>query len=178
MCEICNGTATHDDYLIRIHLGIAEAGWHLAGVEPDARQPGWAYTIGLVESDHPEFVIVGLEEHAAAALLGHLAARVLDGEDFEAGEEVTIAPGKSVRFGSVHPAHLERGLLNTWAGYYRSIGRRSPELEVLQVVCSEGWFCACHRRSQPDLAEARSFVRDPNREERRRQQTRGRRRRR
>lgn len=158
MCDICDGTATIDDYFNRMHLRIAEHGWYTVCVEADARSPGWLYTVGLSESfGHPELVVVGLKPDAAHEVLEALSLGVLDGHRYAVGEIADIG-GRRVRFGAVHPAHLSRDLVAAWRGYYRGLGGEPPPLEVLQVICSDDFFCSCHRGGQRQLSRPAPLV--------------------
>jgi hypothetical protein len=93
------------------------------------RRP-WAYTIGLAETqDHPELLMAGEDLQYVGHLIGVLGDRVIRGETFEPGD-VTTEHGHDLEFRSVHPVHLNHGLLNAWFLQYG----RTPEIPVLDVV--------------------------------------------
>ena len=67
MCVICDGLS-QDEALFDLDFAIARHGWALQIVEPGSNDPGWTYTIGLTDFDHPELVMVGSASDAGVAL--------------------------------------------------------------------------------------------------------------
>ena len=53
-------------------------------------EPPFAYTVGLFGLHHPELVTVGLSVETAAALLNHVARRVMEGQDLIPGALLTF----------------------------------------------------------------------------------------
>lgn len=71
---MCNG-ATFDEVLFNIHGLIDRFGWAVVPVGHQLSST-WAYTIGLVEVNHPELTVVGMAPERAARLLNRLAVPV------------------------------------------------------------------------------------------------------
>jgi hypothetical protein len=66
---------------------IAEHGCYLGAASETAEQPAFAYTAGLLHThDHPELVVVGLEEDLAGELLEALIDAIAAGRRFAAGQ--------------------------------------------------------------------------------------------
>jgi hypothetical protein len=172
MCDMCEGT-TMTEYLLKVHLRIAEQGWYSMLVEADVGSPGWGYTVGLADgSSHPELLMIGSKLESTALLLETFATAVIDeGEQYQVGDVIIFDDQRSVRFGEVHQAHLTSGLMNGWERSYGSLRQRPPRLEVLQMTLSDGWFCRCHGGTQIDLSDPAPLPRpSANRAERRRRQ--------
>ncbi|WP_328994891.1 DUF4262 domain-containing protein [Kribbella sp. NBC_01245] len=89
MCGMCGGEKIAESWR-RICDGILSVGWALVTIPDDGpRNPSFAYTMGLSELGHPEFIVFGrsdLEAHAAVAPLAHA---VLRGEFFDEGDDLT-----------------------------------------------------------------------------------------
>lgn len=128
---MCDG-ATFDEVLFHIHGLIARFG---CAVIPVGDRPSstWAYTIGLVESNHAELVLFGRPPEAAGRLLNHLADLIRDGREFVDGEEIAVGTGR-YRFASVPDRHLLNGRFAIWVNYYGALGPPHPEPRFLEVV--------------------------------------------
>jgi hypothetical protein len=131
MCMMCNG-ATFDEVLFDIHGLVERYGWAVIPVEQHSSSD-WAYTIGLVEVNHPELTVVGMETERAAGLLNHLALLIQDGRRFRNRDEVTVGTDR-FRFASVPFRHLESGRFAFWVNYYGALGPPHPEPRFLEVV--------------------------------------------
>jgi hypothetical protein len=71
---------------------IDRYGWSVIGVFPTADEPDaqFAYTVGLTEHGHPEFMIFGLPPQTAHQLLNDMATRVFDrAARFTHGQHIT-----------------------------------------------------------------------------------------
>ncbi len=161
------------EHLLKVHLRIAEQGWYSMLVEEEVGSPGWGYTVGLADgSSHPELLVIGSGLESTALLLKTFATAVIDeGERYQVGDVIIFDDQRSVRFGEVHEAHLDSGLVNGWERYYNSLRQPPPRLEVLQMTLSDGWFCHCHGGTQIDLSNPSPLPRPTaNRAERRRRQ--------
>lgn len=172
MCDMCDGK-TLGEHLLEMHLRIAANGWYLMLVEGNGPMPPWGYTVGLSDGfRHPELLMVGAELETMAALLNSFAQAVVDGEErYAVGDEIVFTEHRSVHVGEVHPVHAESNLLNGWDRYYRSMGHPMPDLEVVQLILDDGWFCSCHGDSQIRLSSSLPLPRpDANRALRRREQ--------
>lgn len=131
MCMMCNG-ATFDEVLFEIHGLIERFGWAVIPVEHELSS-SWAYTIGLVEVNHPELTVGGMQTERAAGLLNHLALLIQDGRRFRNRDEVSVGAGR-FRFASVPLRHLESGRFAFWVNYYGALGPPYPEPRFLEVV--------------------------------------------
>jgi hypothetical protein len=142
MCSICDG-ARHDDVLFDLHRDVTTHGWALQGVSGSPpHELDWVYSIGLVGFEHPELIVAGAGMIELGAVVLHaLGERIRGGSRFDAGDEVPFPPGP-VTFGSVHPAHIERGLVASWVNYYGSLGGELPPVDFLQVILPER-RCSC-----------------------------------
>lgn len=88
---------------------IKEHGWLIQAVMSSETSPGWAYTIGLRELDHPELVIANLPPKVAHGVLNELADRVKNGEKLTVNTfydhvisnyAVTLSPVEDTNFGN------------------------------------------------------------------------------
>jgi Domain of unknown function (DUF4262) len=127
-----------DQLMFGMHGKIERFGWtgmYVFG-EPETRTPAWGYTIGLAErSQHPELVIVGLDDCCVADLFDVLATRVSTGErldDLPAGR--VIVEGHACRVVPVHSSHWSTDRFNMWLQYYGGLGAGTPPQEALQVL--------------------------------------------
>lgn len=113
---------------------IDQYGWFMTAVGPDPEDEVptyWCYTTGLIEQNHPEFVVFGLRPEVAHALVTSLYEQIKAGRVFEDGEEITDIANLPVRLRSA-PSDDARRPLGT--------GRRLYGVEtfpVLQVVLSD-----------------------------------------
>ncbi|MCD9624241.1 DUF4262 domain-containing protein [Rhabdothermincola salaria] len=157
MCIMCEG-ASHDDVLFNLHGHVLRHGWVLQAVwgEPPDR-PGFVYSIGLSAGfDHPELVVVGYDTRVGGAVINELGESVRLGRRFQAGDHADLEGGR-VTFGTVHPVHLERGLVASWVNYYGSLGELPP-VEFLQVILPP-LPCSCgESHTTPLLAEPSDSV--------------------
>lgn len=128
---MCNG-ATFDEVLFHIHGLIERFGWAVVPVG-DRLPSTWAYTIGLVEVDHPELTVKGMPPEAAGRLLNRLGDLILDGRKFRDGEELTVGT-RRYRFAPVPDRQLENGRFAVWVNYYGALGPPHPAPRFLDVV--------------------------------------------
>ena len=140
MCEICDGK-TYEELWAEIDSKIGANGWTLQAVAPSPPEPGWVYTIGLVEGfGHPELVVTDPDPVAYGSLLDEISEHVRRGERFGAGGALDL-DGYRVEFGPVHPSYLANGLLASWESYYRWTGDPPATLDALQVVLPLTEWC-------------------------------------
>jgi hypothetical protein len=128
---MCNG-ATFDEVLFHIHGLIERFGWTVVPVG-DRLSSTWAYTIGLVEMDHPELTVKGMPPEMAGRLLNRLGDLILDGRKFRDGQEITVGT-RRYRLASVPDRQLENGRFAIWVNYYGALGPPHPEPRFLEVV--------------------------------------------
>lgn len=167
MCIICDG-ATPEEALDGLHDKIKRFGWAIQYVEPSPGNPGWGYTIGLIERlHHPELVVVGLDPRQTALLLHDFVSRINDGERF-GGQSLASLPNRSVvRFVPVHPTQFAAGVMAQWNNVYDTYGPFDLEQRALQMLpCgAQGLW---HSRPVPRLDRATTVLGfRPNRAERR-----------
>jgi hypothetical protein len=140
MCEICDGMS-REESLSALHDHVLRVGWSITAVTASARNPTWAYTIGLSTSfDHPELVVVGVTPEQAAVGLNELGGRVADGEAFDRWSTADVL-GVEVRFAEVHPAHFDLGTFDQWIAYHDAVGGAWPPARALQVVLPDEMRC-------------------------------------
>lgn len=130
MCMMCNG-ANLDDFYFHVHGHIDRFGWAVVPVGDGSR--AWAYTIGLVEMDHPELVVMGMPPERAGTLLNSLAARICDGVKFLDGQRVAFG-NKHYRIATVSDRHFMNGRLGMWVNYYGALGPPRPTPRALEVI--------------------------------------------
>ncbi len=89
----------------RVRRDIDQHGWHLVLVPAEEPGPGWAHTLGLLETfEHPEVIVFGIDLQVLAALLNHLGEAVRLGRQFEAGrDEEGLIEGRVLTFRDVAP---------------------------------------------------------------------------
>ncbi len=172
MCMMCDGFSA-DDAIALEHATMLEYGYVVIGVtdpEPRGDAAPWAYTIGLGELDHPELIVAGVEIDAAKELLGIVAAEVLDGHEFRAGDTFGDPPSQ-IRIDRVHEVQYDLDTFAVWHAMHARGLLHATDLHALQVFAPASWLCECHRDAEPVLSDARARVgvrRLPNRAERRR----------
>jgi Domain of unknown function (DUF4262) len=166
---MCDG-ASREEVIADLDRAIADHGYTLCGVADESVSP-WAYTVALVDHDHPELIIASVSRNTSVRVLNALAQAVLDGDRVELGEHLTVA-GELVRMGAVDPVQYA---LDTFAMWHAlsDAGAVGAELEALQVVLEWG-FCPEHQDAQPILSDPKARVGAPldrpNRAARRRAQ--------
>lgn len=89
---------------------IRRHGWAVQAVlaEPDERQPGFSYTVGLWGFGHPELVVFGLSPGGAGALLNELGELVRAGAELHPGATMQgfpSAPERELRLVELPNAH-------------------------------------------------------------------------
>ena len=118
----------------RVLDDIAKFGWHMIGVQPGETDPRFTYTIGMMQTlDHPELVIVGLEDKTAATILNLIGAEIRGGRPFrEPGLYEGIVKGFACKTRSVpvssHPAYLG------YAMWHRRHVNKTGTLEAVQIL--------------------------------------------
>ena len=166
MCALCDGASWHD-VLDHYRQQIDSKGYALCVVTDGAADSGWAYTIGLIERDHPELVVAGPRLTAATAVLDGVAARVVRGARFHGGNS-TQAMDATIGFVEVRPRHLRHGLMDGWLRYYDTKGDYDAAPSALQLLLPDGHHCFEHQVSQPRLdIDQGTPVTRPNRAARR-----------
>jgi hypothetical protein len=131
-----------DEVLFRIHARILTDGVYLDFVPGDGRRPPWAHTIGLLEMQHPEVVVFGLDRVTTQDVIEALFHEVVCGLDRPVGRQrrqsrLGCAPPRSVRMVPVADVHWECAgdhRLCPAAMYHLALGRRREELRALQLV--------------------------------------------
>lgn len=112
---------------------VNEHGWYAASVSD--HEPPFLYTIGLMQtSNHPEFILFGLEAKVSHTLISQLVRDIRAGQSYAVPgvQEVCIGGGElRLGFRPVHPTQHEL-YLGYAMGYCRYIGR-SGELQAVQV---------------------------------------------
>lgn len=83
------------DEALRKHLeklvgAIERHGVAIQSYSQGKGKPPHSYTVGLTAKDHPELLVSGLSHELATSILNALSCRVLAGEAFAAGDEVTF----------------------------------------------------------------------------------------
>jgi hypothetical protein len=154
MCRMCEGFSL-EDVLALESTAIDEYGFIVMAVaSPDESPPSipWCYTIGLLESGHPELIVAGPSVEVGGDLLSRLGRRVLAGERLRVGRRVKVRRG-SARVGAVHPIQYELGTFNMWHNHRAAGTLCADELEAVQIFVPSSWFCACHQGAQADLSD-------------------------
>jgi uncharacterized protein DUF4262 len=123
-----------DELCANIHGHIERIGWSLMSVMGDAKHLPWCYTIGLIEKfDHPELIMIGLEDRSTAVPLNGLGMAIAEGHTFARGEVADVAT-VPVLFGEVHEAHWESGMFAKWHHYYQAVGYPALPPMAFQVL--------------------------------------------
>lgn len=158
-----------DEMLANIHSHIETKGWSLMAVLGDRHRLPWCYTIGLLEKfDHPELVMIGLDEASMGAILNEVASQVADGRRLVAGDR-TLASDMPVLLDAVNDAHWDQDLFAKWWHYYLFTGVAPSPQTALQVLWPDDDGCfpgephwdRAHDRCQPRLSLRRIPPRKP-----------------
>jgi hypothetical protein len=89
MCDICGGI-TNPEYEQRLLSNIRKHGWTVQFIEgADARNPAFAYTLGLSLHGHPEFITFNCHPGFVAREFQPLAEAVLSGQRFDEGDDLS-----------------------------------------------------------------------------------------
>jgi hypothetical protein len=72
-----SGLTRRYEGLLEIHCAIKTHGFFIQYVLGDADGPPWAYTIGFLEHDYPELVVLGLSPESAAGILHEVHGRIV-----------------------------------------------------------------------------------------------------
>lgn len=116
-----------------IDRSVAARGWHAISVRD--HEPPFLYTIGLItQSNHPELIILGLNQRSASAVISALVDKVRAGTqlgvDAGAISRLTILDNLPVLLRPVHPSQHELFL-----GYAMGHARlHATALRALQVL--------------------------------------------
>lgn len=76
-------------YLKRLRMLMAQYGWVVQYVGEGEGECEFAYTVGLYQFNHPEFIIFGIPPTLSRALLNDMGRRVRDGGTFTHGQVVS-----------------------------------------------------------------------------------------
>lgn len=127
-----------DELFFGLHATIERCGWAVISVFGERGRPPWAYTMGLeARYDHPELVVVGLDDRSASAILNRLAVRVSDGEQLNLLPRArTTVGGQPLLLRPVHDAHWETDRFATWLAYYDALGE-TPARWAFQVFWAD-----------------------------------------
>jgi Domain of unknown function (DUF4262) len=79
--------SVRDEALFRIDWAIETHGFFIQYVFGDADRPPWAYTVGFLERDYPELVVLGLDDVSAAGFLHGVYDRIAAGDPPAVGRE-------------------------------------------------------------------------------------------
>lgn len=137
MCDICNGK-TYEQVEAETRDRVRQLGWAVQGVQPSDGHPGWAYTVGLLDSyDHPELVVVDDDWARGASLLNALGRAVRDGAIFEPGDAIDLC-GSRAEVIDVHPDHLASNVMAMWHNIRGPGSGLLPlDLEAYQLVARD-----------------------------------------
>lgn len=186
MCFLCDDDLVHTP-LDDIDEQIARHGCALITRSGEGACPGWVYTVGPTDRDHPELMTFEEDAGPGELVLVHLLDRVLAGERFEpaASARCRFEPGLGLTVGFVEVAReqIERGLVDLGSVYYGDVHGRGVSdgaLGVLQVVLPDETCRHEHQVSRPRLDTATDVItsfhgpiRAARRAERRRSRGRG-----
>jgi hypothetical protein len=78
---------TSDEILFDIHGAIQRRGYFVQYVVADRPDPPWAYTIGFLDHDHPEVIVLGLSPESSAGILRIVHEHVVAGDRLPVGRE-------------------------------------------------------------------------------------------
>ncbi|MFF1816727.1 DUF4262 domain-containing protein [Kribbella sp. NPDC058245] len=131
MCDVCGGI-TAQEYADSIEARIRTYGWTVQYVEGDGeRNPGFGYTIGLTQYDHPEIIVFDPGSDSAYLSLEPLAWAVLAGDSFGEGDDLSefFPPPDRAELLSFPDSATHLFTANT---IFRDVG--DPPVPALQLV--------------------------------------------
>lgn len=128
-CIVCQDIKERDPGSQSTAEIIHQHGWQVTMVPADDQGPGWAYTIGLWHQHRiPELAMFGLDISRMQTLLNDLARRAVEGQRWEADQELyDIANVRVVLKGVDYRWY--KAFFGTAIGYYRK-----PPFPFLQAV--------------------------------------------
>ncbi|HZX08791.1 DUF4262 domain-containing protein [Kribbella sp.] len=131
MCDRC-GDLTDEDYSRWLEENIQTYGWTMTYVPGDGgRNPAYGYTVGLSQYQHPEIITFESEPCYAFLSLKPLAWAVLEGTEFDEGDDLTafFPPPQTAELLRFPDSELHLRRANAM---YRRPGQ--PPLPALQLV--------------------------------------------
>lgn len=170
MCEVCatgdvEGYRRREPERLREMIRRFGVGLQLVLGEPARRSPGFGYTVGLTEVDHPELLLFGENPQTTGAVLNDLAAQVLGGRPLVPGD--VVGTGGWPHRMLVEEVPNPRDIALAAARYYRRPrsrpGARPLRLLQLSSACvhdllpGEAGYCRpAWRQPRPGEFSARS----------------------
>lgn len=89
MCHFCGGM-TEEDFLQSVSSDARRHGWTMQYVlGEDARNPSFAYTVGLSRLRHPEIILFDCSLERSYHALSQLAWPVVTGMTFDEGDDLS-----------------------------------------------------------------------------------------
>ncbi|MGZ0146554.1 DUF4262 domain-containing protein [Kribbella sp. WER1] len=86
----CCGNMSGDDYARWVEDNIRTYGWTMTYIPGEgSRNPGFGYTVGLSQYQHPEIIVFESEPCYAYLSLKPLAWAVLEGTEFDEGDDLS-----------------------------------------------------------------------------------------
>ena len=132
-CVICSGVDA-DGFYEKIAKDIEKSGRSIIGVFPSENDPmdvpGYAYSIGVTECDHPELFMSGLPFHIMAAIINDVGNKIIDGKKLTDGEQLEgfLTNGYKLK---VHRVDAKKHVdsVNQVRQYYKT-----DDIEVFQLL--------------------------------------------
>jgi hypothetical protein len=115
--------------MVRLAKTIEAHGWAVVKIDPDAQEPGYAYSVGLYKTfDHPEIIVFGLDLDVLHRIVNAIGEEVKAGQRFEVTDaDERVLDGYRCAFRQVAPA-AEPAYMGILIGYY---GHEVPALHCI-----------------------------------------------
>jgi hypothetical protein len=114
----------------RVVDDVRKFGWHVVIIREQEGTPGWAFTVGMAKTfGAPEFIVVGLKQRVAHAVLNEIAERIRQGQKFETG--VIVEGLLEAATCTIRPVAAK--WFKRFVGYAQWFNRDRP-FEVRQVI--------------------------------------------
>lgn len=142
MCSACDQGISGDDPIrfqqwddqeqAWLRETIRRYGWAIqaVGADPARLAPPFAYTVGLTRFGHPELVVFGLSDSAAAAVLNTLGIRAKSGLRIDGGALFAAGAAGPRALRAVPFPHPEEVL-------FTAVGRYGPRVTATQIVVAD-----------------------------------------
>ena len=123
-CSICGNSKTADHFYEGVKNHIDKYGWSIVGVLGEDDIPGWAYTIGLTELNHPEIVMSGLPHETMHTILNDIGISIKK-KDLRLEDEMLlegfISNGYTLKIRKIDTEKYEERVQQAFRYYDRAI---------------------------------------------------------
>ena len=115
---------------------VVEHGWHCVAVFGEGERPGFAYSVGFIDTlKCPEFIVFGLDTKLMHGMLWSVFRQVRDGKAMpgEGQRWCALIEGYDCISRAVHPSQIEPEYFNSALWYWWYSGRERESVCAYQL---------------------------------------------